>query len=593
VDNISYVADPHQGAVFDGFKIQPRQVTLVLRNAGDLTNLHYARGKLDGALLPDLDSGSPFTLVYGQTGKGSNALHLSVYYAGGMDFTPQYNSEAVALRLFAPNPFWRAETSSSAILSTSAQLPDGCYIYYRQATVPAWTTLGDEFLNGTSDGQITGLAATSGLLYVSGYFDNIGGVSASRVAVWDGFSWSEVGGGLDSAAELAVGPGDKIYAGGDFTTAGGSPANRVAVWDGSTWSPLGSGVNDAVNAITVGPDGKVYVGGQFDTAGGVSASYIAVWDGSSWSDLGGGMNARVSGIVVGADGTVYACGYFTTAGGNTVNYIAAWDGSSWSDLGGGLDNYAYDMAIAPDGKLYVVGTFTTAGSQSVDGVAVWDGVAWAKPPGLDLHGGGSVFKILVTDDGLVYLSGDFLIAGYNWFEDAGFACYNGATVFPPDIELPPAAYQQYTGPLGLYQEKLVVAGYAYTERTVGSGSPVAAGGTGVIAAGDAYAFPSFIVAGPGVIRSIRNNTTGDELLLNLPIQDGETVTINLDPLNKSITSDWRGNVLRYLLPNSDFATWHLAGGLNAISVFVADSGSTTSASLVWYNAWWSLDGIIG
>ena len=591
VDQISYVADPHQGAVFDGFKVRPRQVTLVLRSLGGLSALHDARRKLSDAVRPDLASSSPATLVYNG---GGCSLRLDVHYAGGLEFGPQYNSEAVALRLVAYDPYWRSGLSSSATLSTSAQLPDGRYVYYRDASSSAWGVLGGLFAYGAGEGSIEALAAAGSLLYAGGAFDNIGGVTACQIAVYNGSSWSAVGGGMNGVVyAIAAGAGDKIYAGGSFTEAGGVSACRIAVYANGSWSSVGSGMNNTVLAVAVGIDGTLYAGGQFDQADGATACRIAAWDGSSWSDLDGGMDERVTAIVVGADGTVYACGYFTTAGSTTVNYIAAWNGSAWSDLGGGLDNYAYAMALAADGRLYVAGAFTTAGSQSVDGIAVWDGTSWSSPPGLDLQSATAVYELGFDADGVLYFSGDFILPGTIWMEDAGFARYNGAIAYPPDIDLPPAGAQQYAGPFCLYDNKLAFGGYAYTEQTIGSGSPVAAGISSVSAAGDAYVFPSITIRGPGVVRSIRNETTGEELLLDLDILDGETITIGLDPLDKSIVSDWRGDVLRDLLPNSDFATWHLAPGANKITALVADSGSATSITITWRDAWWSLDGVNG
>src|SRR6185503_4148795 len=95
------------------------------------------------------------------------------------------------------------------------------------------------------------------------------------------------------------GGGPALYVGGYFTSAGGVAASRIARWDGSSWSALGSGIFDAgsgpdasVSALTVYDDGggpALYAGGNFLTAGGVAASGIAKWDGSSWSALGGGM----------------------------------------------------------------------------------------------------------------------------------------------------------------------------------------------------------------------------------------------------------------------------------------------------------------
>jgi len=64
------------------------------------------------------------------------------------------------------------------------------------------------------------------------------------------------------------GGGRGLYAGGWFTTAGGVSAERIAKWDGASWSPLGTGVRGAafpyVLALTVFDDGggrALYAGG--------------------------------------------------------------------------------------------------------------------------------------------------------------------------------------------------------------------------------------------------------------------------------------------------------------------------------------------
>jgi len=45
-----------------------------------------------------------------------------------------------------------------------------------------------------------------------------------------------------------------VYIGGDFTEAGGVSANRIAKWDGRHWLALGGGVSSIVNAIGVSSD---------------------------------------------------------------------------------------------------------------------------------------------------------------------------------------------------------------------------------------------------------------------------------------------------------------------------------------------------
>ena len=61
------------------------------------------------------------------------------------------------------------------------------------------------------------------------------------------------------------GTGPALFAGGEFTTAGGVSANRIAKWDGTSWSALGSGLGSYVYALEVFDDGTgtaLFAGGN-------------------------------------------------------------------------------------------------------------------------------------------------------------------------------------------------------------------------------------------------------------------------------------------------------------------------------------------
>jgi hypothetical protein len=73
---------------------------------------------------------------------------------------------------------------------------------------------------------------------------------------------------------LAV-SGTDLYAGFYFTTMGGVSANRIAKWDGSAWSALGSGMNDRVDALAADGAGHLFVGGEFSMAGTNVSLFIA------------------------------------------------------------------------------------------------------------------------------------------------------------------------------------------------------------------------------------------------------------------------------------------------------------------------------
>jgi hypothetical protein len=182
--------------------------------------------------------------------------------------------------------------------------------------------------------------------------------------------------------ELAVLPNGDLVAGGDFTTAGGVSANRIARWDGSSWSPLGSGVSAGTSggyiaALAVLPNGDLVAGGWFSSAGGVSANRIARWDGSSWAALGSGVNGGVGAIAVLPNGDLVASGSFFTAGSVAANQIARWNGSSWAALGSGIAAAPSSatgiaaLAVLPSGELVVGGLIATAGGVPSNHFARW------------------------------------------------------------------------------------------------------------------------------------------------------------------------------------------------------------------------------
>ncbi|OWY71544.1 hypothetical protein B7486_07605 [cyanobacterium TDX16] len=251
---------------------------------------------------------------------------------------------------------------------------------------------------------------------VGGGFSSIGATSSlNKIARRDGVDWAPMGTGLGSTCfaltlfdEDGLGPNPaRLFAGGAFTTAGGVSANRIARWNGANWSSVGSGLNGDVHALTVfdadgdGPGAPaLYAGGRFTTAGGGSALHVARWTGSAWQAVGTGVGAIdpedvvTSLSVFDEDGDgpnpprLFAGGHFFVSGAQQTNFIARWNGSSWTDVGGGLwSNYTIppvqDMVVHDDdgpgpnpAALFVFGNFNTAGGLSVENVAKWDGASW-------------------------------------------------------------------------------------------------------------------------------------------------------------------------------------------------------------------------
>ena len=232
----------------------------------------------------------------------------------------------------------------------------------------------------------------TGDIYIGGDFTTIGGITATRIAKWDGSVWSALGAGCDAAVyALAFDASGILYAGGRFT----SPGTRIAKWDGSAWSALGAGCNSYVYALAVNAAGVLYAGGNFASPG----LSIAKWDGLIWSSLGAGCYGDVYTLAVDPSGNLYVGGRFTSPGGK----IAKWDGVNWSALGAGVGGDINALALDASGNLYVGGSFTSPGRN----IAKWDGLSWSALG----TGCNSIVEALALDPTEnLYMGGSFGIA---------------------------------------------------------------------------------------------------------------------------------------------------------------------------------------
>ncbi len=405
----------------------------------------------------------------------------------------------------------------------------------------AWSALG----TGTNGRVRTLVVGPDGTLFAAGNFALAGGVANTvRVASWDGSAWSALGTGLDNDTyALAIGLDGILYATGDFLNAGGGAANRIAEWDGSAWSALGSGLNAPGRALAVGLDGRIYVGGLFGTAGGGAASNIAAWTPSSstWAALGSGMSGNVLSLALGLDGLLFAGGDFITAGGNTVNNVTSWNGTGFSALGSGTNGTVDGLSVGQDGILYVVGGFSEAGGITLtDGLARWNSYTWAH---LDIN--------------------------------------------PPGTEVIAILPSKFVDPVVSQNYDLWMGGDGTIAGTF-------AGAVTAINEGSTQAFPKIVYARSGgttaTIETLRNERTGLELLFDYSLLDGETLTIDLDPLEKSIISSFFGSRLDAVLRNSDFGTWSLPRNDSNITSFINESGTPTLEHyMLWRDAYSGYD----
>jgi len=222
------------------------------------------------------------------------------------------------------------------------------------------------------------------MLWVGGNFTLAGGAPAFFLARWDGASWSPVPGGGSNNAVLALaafddGSGPTLVAGGHFTSIGGMSARRIARWDGTSWSTLGPGFNSSVYALAVHDDGSgpaLYAAGAFTRSGSETRNHVARWDGAQWQSVGDGLDELVWVLRSHDDGggpALFAGGIFLTAEGALVNRIARFRGS-WSPLGRGVNGSVTALAPFDDGHgpaLFVGGGFSTNFDSGDSFLAKW------------------------------------------------------------------------------------------------------------------------------------------------------------------------------------------------------------------------------
>jgi hypothetical protein len=392
----------------------------------------------------------------------------------------------------------------------------------------------------------------NGDLYIGGAFTNLGSANGDRIVKISALNTANpvitaLGTGLDNECRaIAIAPDGNLYAGGLFGLAGGvANTSHIAVWtfdSGYTWAPLGTGLNDNVLALAIAPNGDLYVGGSFDN---VAYPYLCKWNGAAFSAVGTNtdINGYVYSLAFGATGYLYVGGDFTNAGGDAnADRIARWNGASWESLGSGTNNTVYGIVVF-SGKVYASGYFTVAGGLTLtDRVAVWSNGAW-QPLDVDLPGTSTVYAVLPASDGSLYIGG--------MFSTAGSSSENAKT--------------------GLVALNLNVT------------------------SASANTYPFIQIHGPGTLKAITNYTTGKSVMFDgLTLRAGEWINLSFDPLNLQFKGGWegRGNLMRYVVPGSDYGDFYLKPGGNALSLFMTDTDANTHAFTFWTPLFWGLDGAL-
>ncbi|MBV6406141.1 MAG: T9SS type A sorting domain-containing protein [Flavobacteriales bacterium] len=274
-------------------------------------------------------------------------------------------------------------------------------------TIP-WNPLG----TGTDSSVTALLALGNGGLLLAGAFTTAGGVAATRVALWDGASYSALGSGVSGAAECAVAHNGMLYLGGSFE---GGMAD-LAVWDGSAWSYTNvfPGMWPRTHALHV-HNGVLHAAGEASGFAGTDDVVRRLVNGT-WEPVGSPFNATVTALAT-HNGQLVAGGAFTTLESPlepVLMHCATLGSGDWQNLALGLDAPVRTLLGANDtlyagGDLWanIVPTFGLA--RLAPGATTWEallpGHAGYMPAGV----GPTFIGALAHHGGKLYFGGTFTL----------------------------------------------------------------------------------------------------------------------------------------------------------------------------------------
>jgi hypothetical protein len=411
----------------------------------------------------------------------------------------------------------------------------------------------------------------NGDVYVTGRFNDVGGIEARNVAMWDGSVWHKLGQGLQGGScyereglTIKVHPSGDVYVGGRFHIAGGGNAYHVARWDGSSWHHLGIhwGLNDDVYTMEIKPDGtEIYFGGDFTDEKGDPgtvitrvARYIVATE--IFESMGEGFDDTVFKLKLSPSGVLYAAGAFKHSGTHDVNYVSMWDGTVWKPLGANnMNDWATAIEFDSKGTMIVGGRFNLVGDLSVRSLALWNGSNWLRP--------------------------DILLPpSYKHTISVGT---------PPCPDNTEYQYPHVNALLVGEEDDILAGGVNLSVTPSGHQGPIASDHSGItyiINQGSAETNPTIYIKGSGRLRYIENETTRVKIYFDLVIMADEEIFIDFE--KGTILSTIRSDLSDYILSGSDFTQLTLIPGENKLAVFISD-GVGSLVHVYYTPTHWSAD----
>ena len=224
---------------------------------------------------------------------------------------------------------------------------------------------------------------------------------------------------------------------GNFDTFAGDANEYICYWSGSNWVWVGDEPDGVVRVMLLEEktfDGSQWFGGDFGTWGIATMRYITYKpSGGVYTEPSNGLNGAVNVIEPDNSGNYYIGGEFTADGPGTdtdLSYIARYrsDTDVWENLDLGLDGIVHTILSTNDGLVYIGGEFDNfqpgGPVQPAAKVVQWNNRAGsfvAMGDGFD----DTVHKLFKGPDGSIYAVGDFLMDGTSTYNLRGFARWDG------------------------------------------------------------------------------------------------------------------------------------------------------------------------
>jgi hypothetical protein len=250
-------------------------------------------------------------------------------------------------------------------------------------------------------------------IYIGGTFEEVYGIPAANVAVWDPHNgWSALGAGLTSPTpeynqvlDLAVTENGILYASGLFTKSADKTVEGIAWWNGVSWQALGNSYLEGM-CWNIVADGNMLYAGRIGERiathpNGYDSYTVAQWDGTQWREVGNNLTGNPYRLLVRND-VVYVAGALSVGDSETACYVVRWDGTTWQKLGeefgSNVDNIT-EIALTNSGELFAAGGNWEGNAAQLNKIALWNGGQWQ---GLGSGvGKGGINEMVAIDDDII------------------------------------------------------------------------------------------------------------------------------------------------------------------------------------------------